>query len=365
MNITPPIYKRLARKYFHRRTAPGAAPGTLVSDKSKHPTTMRTMTYGSGQLVEQKIEQLDQLPKPHDGQVVWLDITGLADAPIIEAIGKTYSLHPLALEDVLHVHQRAKVDEYGNVLFVVARMLYDDRPLDSEQVSLFLAKNMVITFQEDPGDCFDIVRERIRQGGRICARGPDYLVYALIDAIIDAYFPRLESLGTDLDDIDAQITASRGRHSLSRLHEIRRILIFLRKLLWQHRDALNVLVRQENELIAPDTHVYLRDCLDHVVQLLDVAETDRDSCIGLQELALAEIGQRTNDVMRVLTLITTVFMPLTLIAGIYGMNFDPNSSPLNMPELRWFFGYPFALSLMSILAVIMLGFFWARGWFHR
>jgi len=357
--------KQLQKKYFHRRTAPGAPPGTLVSDKTKHPTLVRAMTYGKEGTLENTISPGDPLPVPQSGQVLWVDVTGLADAHIIEAIGSAYRLHPLALEDVLHVHQRSKVEEYDPVLFVVARMLYEDRPLDSEQVSLFLGEGFVITFQEDPGDCFNSLRERIRQGTRIVNKGADYLAYALIDSIIDAYFPRLEQIGNFLEEIDTQLIKNRGRHSLNQLHELRRQLLYLRKLVWQHREAISLLVRQETPLISQETHVYFRDTLDHVGQLLDVTETDRESCMGLQELALAEIGLRTNDVMRVLTLMTTVFMPLTLIAGIYGMNFDPNVSPWNMPELKWVYGYPFALGLMSVLGVIMMIFFWMRGWLHR
>lgn len=353
------------KKYFHRRTEPGAAPGTLVSDKTKHPTTIRATIFSSVAYQELKVNKVEDLPTPQPDQVVWLDVTGLADAHIIAEIGRKYGLHSLALEDVLHVHQRAKVEEYEDVLFVVARMLYEDDMLDSEQLSLFLGQGFVVTFQEDSGDCFNIIRERIRKGSRITTRNADYLVYGLIDAVIDAYFPRLEQLGNLLDEIDVSIAGGHSRHAMSDLHDVRRNLLFIRKLLWQHRDALAVLVRQESRIIAPETQVYLRDCLDHVVQLLDVAETDRETCVALQELALAEIGLRTNDVMRVLTLMTTVFMPLTLIAGIYGMNFSPDSSPLNMPELKWYFGYPIALAEMGLLALAMIVFFWRRGWFYR
>ncbi len=359
------MLKRLAKRYFHRRTGPGAPPGTLVSDKSKHPTVIKGFIYSPGVMREIVVDPQDGFPPPQDGQVIWLDVAGLADAHIIDAIGAAYHLHPLALEDVLHTHQRAKVDDYQETLFIVVRMLYETADLVSEQVSIFLGKGFVITFQEDPGDCFQAVRERIRQAGKITTKGADYLAYAVIDAVIDAYFPRLEEIGNELNDIDGLLVSARGRRSLGRLHELRRSLVFVRRLAWQHRDALNLLSRRESDLITGETTVYFRDTLDHVIQLLDVAETDRDACTGLQELALGEIGLRTNDVMRVLTLITTVFMPLTLIAGIYGMNFDTSASPWNMPELHWYYGYPLALGLMGLLALIMLGFFWLEGWFHR
>jgi len=350
---------------FHRRTLPGSEPGVLVSDQSKHPTTFRIMVYGEGELVEKSLDRPDQIPNPRQGQVLWVDVTGLANADVIEAIGNRFNLHSLALEDVLHIHQRAKTEEYTETLFVVARMLYPNQIRHSEQVSLFLGKNFVITFQEDPGDCFNSLRERIRQKGRIQTRSADYLLYGLLDAIIDAYFPQLERIGAELDEIDVQITANHGRYHLGRLHEIRRELIALRKLLWQHRDALNALVRQESELITNETQIYLRDCLDHVVQLMDVSENDRDSCIGLQDLYLTELGQRTNDIMRVLTLFSSLFLPMTFIAGVYGMNFNTQSSPYNLPELNWYYGYPFSLALMGLTGILLMALFWFRGWFHR
>ena len=353
------------RRKFHRRTSPGAAPGTLVSDQSKQPTRMRVMVYGNDEMIEKPIDHPQQIPHPRANQVLWLDVTGLANADVIEAIGQKFGLHPLALEDVLHFHQRAKAEEYNDYLFVVARMLYEDRLMDSEQVSIFIGTNFVVTFQEDQGDCFDVIRTRIRQKGRIQSRGADYLAYGLLDAIIDAYFPRLERIGSELDEIDIAITMDHGRYHLGRLHEIRRELVLLRKLLWQHRDALSSLVRQENELVTKETQIYLRDCLDHVVQLMDVSETDRDSCIGLQELYLTELGQRTNDIMRVLTLFSSLFMPMTFIAGVYGMNFNMQASPYNMPELNWYYGYPLSLLAMGVTGCGLMLYFWSRGWFHR
>lgn len=353
------------RRKFHRRTSPGAAPGTLVSDRTKHPTTFRVMVYGDGEVIEKPLENISEIPVPRPNQVLWLDVSGLADAELIEAVGQRFQLHPLALEDVLHIHQRAKADDYDHYLFVVARMLYENRHMASEQVSLFIGRNYVITFQEDPGDCFDMIRSRIRQKGRIQSRGADYLAYGLLDAIIDAYFPRLEKIGTELDEIDAAITVDHGRSHLGRLYELRRELVMLRKLLWQHRDALNAMIRQDSELISHETQIYLRDCLDHIGQLMDVTETDRESCIGLQELYLTELGQRTNDIMRVLTLFSSLFMPMTFIAGVYGMNFNTQVSPWNMPELNWYFGYPLSLLVMGVTGGLMMFYFWSRGWFHR
>lgn len=350
---------------FHRRTAPGEAPGTLVSDATKHQTRLHVVVYDTSTVNDRAVEQVESLPELRPGQILWLDVIGLADARVVEAVGKKFGLHSLALEDVLHVHQRSKAEEYSDNIYFVGRMISGADVLESEQLSLFLGRNFVITFQERPGDCFNAIRERLHRNGRIRERGADYLMYSMIDAVIDAYFPRLEKIGLELDDIDGKIAVARNRGAMNQLHEIRRDLILLRKLLWQHREALNTLVRLEHQLISRETQIYLRDCLDHVVQLMDVSETDRESCLGLQELILAEIGQRTNDIMRVLTLIATVFMPLSFIVGLYGMNFDRTASPWNMPELGWYYGYPLSLIEMALIFGVMMYFFWRRGWFQR
>lgn len=366
-NVPRSVMQLAQQRKFHRRTSPGTAPGTLVSDSTKLPTRFSIMLYGDGELVETELDRVEEIPHPRSNQVLWLDVNGLADARVIEAIGHRFGLHPLALEDVLHIHQRAKAEEYPDYMFIVARMLHDKSPQITEQVSIFLGPNYVITFQEDPGDCFDSIRHRIRQRGRIQSRGADYLVYGLLDAIIDAYFPRLEKIGAEIDLIDEEITreGGRGRTHTARLHEIRRELVLLRKILWQHRDALSSLVRQDNSLISHESQIYLRDCLDHIVQLMEASDTDRESCIGLQELYLAELSQRTNDIMRVLTLMSTLFMPMTFLAGVYGMNFNSEISPWNMPELNWYFGYPMSLLIMGFSGAGMMALFWMRGWFHR
>jgi magnesium transporter len=356
--------KRLKRKKFHHRTAPGTPAGTLVADPSRLKTAMHVILYGEDEMKEFGVDAVDRIPVPAENQVLWLNVIGLADAEVVEAIGKRFHLHPLALEDVLHVHQRAKTEEYQDHLFIVARMLGSNGTLETEQVAFFLGANFVITFQERPGDCFNPIRSRIRQKSRLRERGSDYLAYALIDAIIDAYFPRLELIGSRLDDLDEAISGPLGRQVTERLHDLRRDLIQLRKLLWQQRESLNVLVRQEKQFISRETQLYLRDCLDHVVQLMDVSETDRETCLELQELHVSQIAQRTNDIMRILTLIATIFMPMSFVAGLYGMNFDAGVSPYNMPETRWYFGYPYALLLMAVLSVLMVASFWRRGWFR-
>lgn len=357
--------KKPGKQEFHRRTSPGAAPGTLVSDASAGATRIHVIQYDSEQASERDLTSVEEIPAPAPDGVLWVNVVGLGDAGVIERIGKRFALHPLALEDVLHVHQRAKAEPYEGHFFVVMRMLTGAETGESEQISMFFGHGFVVTFQERPGDCFDPVRTRIRQRGRIRGKRSDYLAYALLDALIDAYFPVLEALGVQLDELDEAITDNHGRNVMNTLHLIRRRLILLRKLLWQLRDAVNTLVRDEEDLILEETQIYLRDCFDHVVQLIDVTEADRETCVGLQELALAELSQQSNDVMKVLTMFAAVFMPMSLVAGVYGMNFDPDASPYNLPELRWLYGYPFALGSMGVIALGLLFYFYRQGWLKR
>lgn len=357
------ITSRKRRKVFQHRSPPGSAPGTLVSDSAAGGPHLHVFLYDSRGVQESRPTTVAEIPAIGEGQVLWLDVDGLGNAAVVEAIGQRFNLHSLALEDVLHVHQRAKAEEYPNHIFIVVRALEGAESADSEQISVFLGKNFVITFQERPGDCFEAVRNRLRQIGKFRSRGADFLVYSLIDATIDAYFPRLERFSTRLDELDDLMTHRINRKLMGELHEMRRSLIQLRKLTWQHREAVNTLSRIDGDFISADTHIHLRDIQDHIVQLMDVAETDRESCLSLQELYLSEISQRTNDVMKTLTLIATLFMPMSFVAGVYGMNFNTQISPWNMPELNWALGYPFALMLMALLGGSLLTMFWLRGWF--
>lgn len=352
----------VGRKRFKHRTKPGAPPGILVSDSSKGAPRVRMFRYSETKLEERSLDPQGDFPEPVAGEVLWLDVAGLGQIETIERVGQHFGLHALALEDVVHVHQRPKTDNYGDHLFIVVRTPSSEGESRYEQLSLFLGRNFVITFQEDERDCFDAVRQRIREHGRIRDLGPDFLVYTLLDAVIDSFFPKLEAYGAELDQLDEAISASPKSVQVSGLYAIRRELILVRKLLWHHREALNTLVRLEADLITAETRTYLRDCLDHTVQLMDVAETDRESCLSLQELYLSEISQRTNEVMKTLTLIATIFMPMTFVAGVYGMNFNPQASPWNMPELEWWFGYPFALGLMFLMGASMVLYFHRRGW---
>lgn len=298
-----------------------------------------------------------------DDRVLWLDVESVGDAKLIAELGEVFGLHHLALEDVLHLHQRSKVEEYGDYLYIVIRMHSPGEKLQTEQVSMFLGPGWVVTFQDRPGDYFDSVRTRLREAkGKIRTRGADYLVYTLIDAIIDGYFPVLEEYGERLDAIEETMELDAFNSPLRELHQVRRDLRELRRIMWPHRETINALLRGQSHLVQAETQVFLRDCYDHTVQLLDVAESLRETCTDLRDLHLSELSQHTNDVTKVLTIIATLFLPMSFIASVYGMNFDPNVSQFNMPELRWWLGYPFALALMALLDIGLIIFLWRRGW---
>lgn len=361
--LPTPRIPRLPRSFkpFRRRTLPATAPGTVVSDKENTYTEIHQFFYHQNKLVESSPQTVAEVMEPADIQgVLWVDIIGVGNAEIVEEIGRKFGLHPLALEDVVHTHQRSKCDDYDDRLYFVVRMLTESKCFDSEQVSLFLGPNFVISFQERKGDCFDPVRQRIRQHARVRERGADYLFYALIDAIIDGYFPKLEQYGFRLEDLEEAILSHSSE--VDKVYEIRRDLMRLRKHAWQHREAIQTLSRDDHKLIASETRIYLRDCYDHTIQLIDVAETFRDQCTNLRDLHLSELSARQNEVMKTLTIFATIFMPMSFIAGVYGMNFDRNASEWNMPETEWHYGYPFALGMMTVIGIALLIYFWRKGW---
>lgn len=298
--------------------------------------------------------------------VTWINVDGLGDAGILRRIGELFHIHPLALEDVINVHQRAKLEHYPEHQFLVFHQIELIKKLQTEQISLFFGKNYVVTFQEEAGDCLEPLRERIRTGvGLIRSLGPDYLAYAILDASVDHYFPVLEHFGEQLDELEQQIIASPETTTMNEIHEIKRQLLTLRRKIWPLRDALNTLVRDPVPHVTEMTRIYLRDCYDHVMRIIDLLEMYRELGSDLLEFQLSSVSYKINEVMRVLTVIATIFIPLTFIAGVYGMNFDPDTSPWNMPELRWYYGYPMAMGLMVAVSAGLLFFFYHKGWLGR
>jgi magnesium transporter len=295
-----------------------------------------------------------------DKRITWINIEGLQKISIIEKIGNHFNLHPLVLEDIANTGQRPKMEDYTDYLFVVLNMLQyseEDKEIKREQVSLILGSNWVISFQETEGDVFDTIRERLRSDkGRIRKMGADYLVYVLMDTIVDNYFAVLEKIGEKIEEIEDEIVTNPSPVTLQTMHDLKRQMIMLRKSIWPLREVINRLERWESKLINESTDIFLRDLYDHTIQVVDAVETFRDMLSGMMDIYMSSVSNRMNEVMKVLTIIATIFLPLTLVAGIYGMNFRI------MPELQWEMGYPFALLIMLAVGIIMLIYFKRKNW---
>ena len=353
-----------------RRAPPGAMPGTIDLHDDHLVPEMRVIGYGGPKLIDKQLTRLAELDDIMEAAdevrppVVWIDVNGLGDEELLHEFGERFGLHPLALEDVAHVHQRAKVERFDEHDFVVLRSArIGASSLDIEQMSFFLGDGWVISFQERPGDVFEPVRQRIlRDRGRIRRCGADYLLYALLDAVVDGYFPVLETYDGRLEGMEASIMESPKRAIMAELHGVKGDLMVLRRAIWPLREMLSGLVRDEAPRISDEVQVYLRDCQDHAIQLLDLVESWREMAGSLMDLYLSQVSNRMNEVMKVLTIISSFFIPLSFFAGLYGMNFDGERSPLNMPELRWAYGYPALLTLMVGITIGMYVFFRRKGW---
>lgn len=359
----------ISRSRFVRRSKPGALPGTIAPATDAHPTVLFYTSYRSDELVEQELASLDTLQMDAD-HVQWLDVRGFADTATLQAIAERFRIHPLAMEDVVNVHQRPKMETYDDHLFIITRGVEPNGQTESnskvaqEQLSIFLGEGFVLTFQERPGDCFEPIRRRIvARRGRIRDRQADYLAYALLDYAIDSYFPAVENIADRIDSLETDINAQRGPDLLREIHAIRNDLLAIRRSLRPQRDACNELTRIKHPLIAEETQVFLRDCQDHAAQLLDFVEVYREMCMGLRDYQMSVVSNRMNEVMKVLTIISKIFIPLSFIFGLYGMNFNTALAG-NMPELNQPFGYLGVLGAMSVIAMGMLAYFWRKGWIN-
>ncbi len=352
---------------IQRRSLPGAPPGTLISPLQAPRPVVDVLTYTKENYSEHRDVAIDAVQSLRELEsITWINLSGLGDAAVLEQAADTFGLHHLALEDVLNVHQRPKIEEFEDHLFIVIRMITESRSVETEQVSIFLGSDYVLSVQERAGDCFEPVRQRIRQGrGMIRGRGSDYLCYALIDSVVDAYFPALETFGEDLERLEDAIVSDTEQNSIGNLHDMKRDFLALRRSIWPQREMLNSLVRDEHPLLRRDTQLYFRDCYDHTIQLMDIVETYREIASGLMDVYISTTSAKLNSIMKVLTIIATVFMPLGFIASLYGMNFDRNVSAWNMPELGWPYGYPLALGLMTVCAAGLIVYFWRKGWLRE
>lgn len=352
-------------KRFKRRSNVGDPPGTLVADPSAPRSIIRVVSYGPEDSQETVVERVEELERVIGARpVTWIDVVGLGDVETLKKLAERFRLHPLAVEDVVNTHQRPKAEQYPDQLYIVGRELRldDGHHLETEQISIFLLKDLVISFQETADDCFDPIRQRIRhKAGRICGRGADYLAYALLDALVDSYFPIVESFGERIEAADDVVMRGRSGEVLGQLHEVKRDLTVLRRVAWPTRELVLQIARDHNPMISEDTRLYLRDCADHTTQIMDLIETDREMCSDLVDMHLSSTSYRLNEVMRVLTVIATIFIPLTFLAGVYGMNFNTASS-WNMPELSWRYGYLAFWGLCGAITGIMLIAFKRLGW---
>lgn len=350
---------------------PGSAPGTLTIPADAEPPVIILIDYNEHQAIRMEVTTPeDCAPYLDTESVSWVDVKGLGSEDVLQRLGHVFNLHPLMLEDVVNVPQRPKVEEYESQLLIIARMVTLDRSgtsFVSEQVSFILGPHYLLTVQEEPDyDSFGPIRERIRTNKALIRKqGADYLAYALLDSIVDGFFPVLETYGEQIEDLEGEVVANPTRQTLEKIHELKRELLTLRRAIWPQRDAINSLIRDGNELVSPEVRVYLRDCYDHTIQVLDMVETYRELASSLMDVYLSSVSNKMNEVMKFLTVMSSIFIPLTFIAGVYGMNFDPEKSPYNMPELDWYWGYPLCLGAMLVVAAILVYFFWKRGWFEN
>jgi magnesium transporter len=341
----------------------GLSPGTLM-----HVGEMRTgkiritvIDYDAAGFIEKEVASVEEcFPFKETATVTWINVDGVHDASVIEKLGARFDIHPLVLEDIMTTTQRPKAEDLGSAVFIVLRMIeFDEKcfAMTADQLSVILGPNYVISFQETPGDCFDSVRERIRNGkGRIRKLGPDYLAYALIDAVVDNYFFVLERLSEKIDDLEERLIAEPRRELLHEIHALKRDMIDLRKSVWPLREVVSGLDRLESPLIQKSTGVFLRDVYDHAIQVIDTVESFREILTSMVETYLSSVSNRMNEVMKVLTIIATIFIPITFFVGVYGMNFE------FMPELKWRYGYVFVWAVVIGTVLTMLAYFRRKKW---
>jgi len=344
---------------------PGTPPGTLSpADGESGSSRVILATYTANEATTREIGDISEIDGlPSDGRVHWIHVVGLADVPLVEHLGRVFLLHPLALEDVLTLGQRPKTEDYDDTVFcIVQHLIYRPEGLQKAQLSLFLGKDFVLTLQPQGEDFLTPIRERIVKGrARLRQKGACYLAYAIVDLVVDAAFPALEALGDHLDEIEEGILENPDQTDVENLQSVRRELLVLRQVLWPQREVVGKFAREEHDLLPDEIRIYFRDCYDHAVQALEVSENFREMASGLLDIYLTSLSHRLNDVMRVLTIISTVFMPLSFLAGVYGMNFD-RSHPWNMPELGWRYGY-LGFWAVTIFAIVgMLWMFRRKGW---
>lgn len=341
----------------------GLHPGALVyvGDQKIDTPVIELVRYNENEFEEKRLQSIEEFISNRDeNKITWLNIDGLHDVGVIETIGNQFNIHPLVLEDILNTEKRPLIEDYGDYIYMVAKMLsYDDKEnmVKAEQVSIVLGGNYVVTFQESVGDVFNPIRERLRQGkGRIRKDGPDYLAYALVDCIVDNYFIILEKFSESMEDLEEDLMNHSDENILGKIYRTKREMVLLRKSVWPLREVVIGLERFESTLINKSTIIYIKDLYDHTFQVIDTVETLSEMLSGILEIYLFSLSNKMNQIMKVLTIVASIFIPLTLITGIYGMNFE------NMPELHSRFGYPIVLGFMLVVVIFMIFLFKRKRW---
>jgi magnesium transporter len=353
----------MKRRFLKKKINLGRAPGTLIDLQTGDlPAPSFThFAYNEDHIEENnRVSAEDVRPDAQKNLVAWINVDGVHDVEILNRIGGLFNIHPLILEDIQNTGQRPKLDRSDDLMFVCLKMLRFDgqiNDINTEQVSIIFGANFVITFQERQGDVFDPIRQRLRENkGRIRRSGADYLAYSLIDSIVDNYFAVLENIEEQIDSLEDRIMISSDAETAKKLHELKRKMLLIRRATWPLREVISALEKEESSLIHKATRPYLRDVYEHTIQVIDAVETFRDLISGLHDIYLSTVSNNMNSIMKVLTIIATIFIPLTFIAGVYGMNFR------HMPELAWWWGYPAVIGVMVIVAVAMMFYFKKKQW---
>ena len=348
----------------------GISPGSLIftGEQKINQVKISLFNYSTTSFEEKEISDVNDLIKYKENtDVTWINVTGLHDTTLLENIGNIFEIHPLVLENILNVYHSPKIEDYEQLLFLVIKMIGFNNQTENmniEQVSIVTGKNFIITFQEQEGDVFDPIRDRIRTGkGRIRKYREDYLAYRILDSIIDNYFVVLENFDERIEEIEDQIIKQPDDSSLEKIHNLRKELIKVRRAASPLRDIIFTIEKEKFHFIQKSTYLFLRDLNDHIKQIIDTIENYREIINGLLDLYLSNASHKMNQVVKLLTIISTIFIPLTFIVGIYGMNFSTGASKWNMPELQWAFGYPFVMGMMLVIAILLVIFFKKKQWF--
>lgn len=354
-----------------RNYRPGTSPGSLelLAEEANIDAPLAKvslMRYNKKGCIEERHDMTIaecRSPEANTTDVTWLHLQGLPTPGQLETLGHIFELHPLALEDVFHREARAKTEAYGSYQFIVLNYVHrtHENTLTIGQINFFSSKNYLISISENQDDAFDIIRQRIRGVSSICTQGADYLLYTLIDVIVDSGFPLLEKLGDELELLEDKILDDPNRETRNRIHYAKRELVLMRRAWWPQREVIAKLMHDNEQFLSETTRLYMRDCYDHCVIIIDFVETYREMAHSMLDIYLSAVSQRMNDIMKALTIIATIFLPLTFITGLYGMNFD-TSNPWNMPELHWRFGYIYVLAVMIVTVIGMLIYFRRKRW---